>query len=150
MVVPARQRGNFPARVTNLELEPPIKEAHQETILVVDDEESVAKMTQRSLLSLGYRAEFVLDAESALARCRSQEGQAPVDLVLTDLTMPKMTGLELVQSLRACGDGVPVMLCTGHLAGDLPPGLAPVEVLMKPFSRDALAQSVKRLLAKLT
>ena len=125
----------------------PNREGRKALVLVVDDEESVARMTQRSLLSLGYQADYVLDAEAALARCAQQDGPDPVDMVLTDLTMPRMTGLELLRHLRAAGNDVPVVICTGHLLVDIPSDLGPVEVILKPYTRATLAESLSSLLS---
>lgn len=82
-----------------------------ERILLVDDEESVAMVEKEMLLTLGYRVDTFSSPEKALAHFRENPGA--YDLVITDMTMPKMTGDRLAQELMAIRPGLPVILCTG-------------------------------------
>ena len=71
--------------------------AHQERILVVDDSADTLEVLQRNLCSKGYQ---VLTASGVESAVRVLE-QAAVDLVITDLKMPKLSGLDLVRRQRA-------------------------------------------------
>jgi CheY-like chemotaxis protein len=90
----------------------------------------------------------VLEASSgveALALLRDH----PVDLVVTDQAMPKMTGLQLVEKLRAQPSAVPVIVATGYaeLSADTP---ADILVLPKPFTSKELARAVARVMDRMT
>src|ERR1051326_4908830 len=66
-------------------------------ILVADDDESLRRITQMELEELGYTVVTAADGNSALRRL----GEAPVQLAITDLKMPGMSGLELLRAIRA-------------------------------------------------
>lgn len=82
-----------------------------EHILVVDDEPQVGQMTCDSLELLGYRTSLFQNGGEALDRF-AQDPQR-FDLVLTDMTMPKLTGLDLLKKLRRLRENIPIILCTG-------------------------------------
>ena len=83
-----------------------------ETILFVDDEEPVRMVVQALLQELGYTVVVFSKGAEALAAYQKNPGQ--YDLVITDMTMPGMTGMQLVENIFACKPEQPVMLCTGH------------------------------------
>jgi PAS domain S-box-containing protein len=83
-----------------------------ERILFIDDEEAIADMNRQRLEKLGYRVEIRTDPAAALALFRSDPDG--FDLVVTDMTMPKMTGDRLVREILAIRPDMPVMLCTGY------------------------------------
>ncbi len=117
-----------------------------ERILFVDDEPSLVHMCSESLEILGYRVVTAMDGARALQIFRSDP--AAFDLVVTDLTMPGLTGEELAMEVKRMRGDVPVLLCTGFVKGLRGPiafsGIA--EVLEKPFSVTDLAQAVRRVL----
>jgi PAS domain S-box-containing protein len=82
-----------------------------ERILVVDDEELVLRVAVGMLGHLGYRPSAHRDGFSALQALRGNPGQ--YDLVMTDLTMPKMTGVMLAAEIRRVRPDIPIVLCTG-------------------------------------
>ncbi len=84
----------------------------KESILFVDDEESLTRLSEQMLKRLGYQPHAFHSAGEALDFFR----QAPkaVDLLITDLTMPHMSGLELAEACTALRPDLPVILCTGH------------------------------------
>ncbi|RZB33351.1 MAG: hypothetical protein SRB2_04119, partial [Desulfobacteraceae bacterium Eth-SRB2] len=82
-----------------------------ERILFIDDEESLVKMGQQRLERLGYKVEATISPIEALELFRSQPDQ--FDLVITDLTMPKMTGDKLVKEILNIRPDIPLILCTG-------------------------------------
>jgi PAS domain S-box-containing protein len=83
-----------------------------ERILVVDDEPSVAATVVDQLDALGYRATSCANGPEALAAFRATPDA--IDLVVTDMTMPGMTGVVLAQELKRLRPGLPVVLCTGY------------------------------------
>ena len=85
-----------------------------ETVLFVDDEESIAEMTLQILKRLGYKVETKLSPVEALALFQSKPHA--FDLVITDMTMPQMTGAKLSEKLKEVRSDIPVILCTGHSA----------------------------------
>ena len=81
-------------------------EAHR--ILVVDDEVKMRRLLEMSLKNMGHEVVMTADGIDALACC----DEAPFDLILTDLKMPRMDGLQLLRSLRERGEDVPVIVLT--------------------------------------
>ena len=82
-----------------------------ETILLVDDEEDVLEMMHSMLERLGYQVISTLSGVEALEVF--QKAPETFDLIITDQTMPKMTGVELVRELHLIQPDIPVILCTG-------------------------------------
>ena len=82
-----------------------------ETILLVDDEEDVLEMMHLMLERLGYQVVSTLNSVKALETF--QKASKTFDLVITDQTMPKMTGMELIKELRLIQSDIPIILCTG-------------------------------------
>jgi PAS domain S-box-containing protein len=118
-----------------------------ERILLVDDEESLLKVGTKMLLSLGYRVTTREDGDAAYdAFADNPDG---FDLVLTDLNMPKSTGIELARRILEVRTDMLIVLCTGY--GDLvtPEKAKEIgfqEMLMKPLGKYALAVAVRRAL----
>ncbi|MFA5182839.1 MAG: PAS domain S-box protein [Syntrophales bacterium] len=83
-----------------------------ESILFVDDEEMLVKLGRGMLMKLGYTVSDVTD--SSLALEMFMEDPETYDLVVTDMTMPCMTGLELVREIRKIRPEIPAILCTGY------------------------------------
>ncbi len=86
------------------------REGH-ERILFVDDEELINEMGTYLLASLGYKVTSTTDSKEALRLFK--ENTKAFDLIITDQTMPNMTGLELTQEILKINPGFPVILCTG-------------------------------------
>ncbi len=85
-----------------------------EHILIVDDEALLIDVLQQMLENLGYRVSATNDGKTALEMyCRKPDA---FDLVLTDMTMPKMTGDELASELLKINADLPIILCTGYSA----------------------------------
>ena len=111
-------------------------------ILVVDDDPEVRHVTASFLSDFGYTETEAKDGRTALAMMEEGDG---FDLVVADLAMPGMTGVELAAAIRSRFEGVPVLLLTGHaeavpIPDDLP-------VMQKPFASAELAARVSQLLA---
>ena len=109
------------------------------TVLTVDDDSLVLMNTAAMLEDLGHRA---LTADSADAALVILE-QEPVDLVLTDYSMPGVTGIQLAQAVRARRPDLPVILATGY--AELAPGVAMgFPRLAKPFLQADLEKAIRR------
>jgi PAS domain S-box-containing protein len=118
-----------------------------ETILVVDDDADVRKLAERVLRRLGYRAVTAPGGEAALAL--AQNHPEHIDLVVTDVVMPGMNGLQLRDALSASHPGMRVLLTSGYSAeiiagqGVLDPG---VDFLPKPYTMKELGRQVRQAL----
>lgn len=118
-------------------------------LLVVDDNVDLCDVIVRVFQHLGYKATGVYAAEPALDTLSKQ----PFDLVITDMSMPGMDGLELIAKIRTRYQGLPVILITGNLEVDthaLIENTAAAAVLYKPFVIDDLVKMVVKVLAKST
>ena len=111
------------------------------SILVVDDDPYLLEVITLALSDAGYRVRRATDGKNAL---REIERDEP-DLVLSDIRMPRLTGIELVEHLKRRRASVPIVLMSA--AHNIPDGPA-VPVLAKPFSLDDLLSLVEGLLAK--
>lgn len=117
-------------------------------ILSADDSASVRQMVQFTLEAAGYEVVTAVDGKDALDKLKS----ATVDLVITDLNMPNMTGLELIKQLRSLPafKFVPiVMLTTESEEGIKAQGRAAGATgwIVKPFKQDQLLAVVKKLVS---
>lgn len=118
-----------------------------ETILFVDDEVALVNMTRMMLERLGYTIETRTDPEDVVTLFRETPDR--FDLLITDMTMPQMSGVRLAEQLRAVRKDIPVIICTGHSplineenAGDL--GIN--AFIMKPIVGSDLAKTIRRVL----
>ena len=114
-------------------------------ILVVEDEPMVRALARRALERQGYDVVVVTDGAAALWLLEAGR----IDLVLTDVVMPRMTGKELADRVWDQYPGLPVLFMTGYSSDDvLRRGLvvAGASFIQKPFSPEALVEAVGRLL----
>lgn len=118
-----------------------------EKILFLDDERQLARLGGQLLSSLGYQVETMTDSLEALKLLKQDPDR--FDLLLTDQTMPSLTGLELVAEIRRFKPDFPVILCTGY-SSKIPEGksdeLDVAAFCMKPLDRAALAVLVRDVL----
>ena len=122
-----------------------------EHILFVDDEVSLVDMGQQLLESIGYTVTTFTRPLDALHRFREQPGD--FDLVITDLTMPEMSGDRLASELMACRPDIPVILYTGFSDGidrDKALGLGIRALVAKPFMKKEIAAVIRRVLDGVT
>ena len=138
--------------------EPPREEAARvprsdgrERILLLDDEEDLVFAVQRMLEKLGYEVVAGTDSLEGLEVFRAQPGH--FDLVVTDQTMPRLTGEKLAREILALRPEIPIILCTGlgyGACGGLTEESARAagirEVVMKPVERGELARAIRRVL----
>ena len=118
-----------------------------ETILLVDDETQVRALTERALVSFGYRVLSACDGVDALDVAAAHDG--PIHLLLTDVRMPRMGGLELAAKLMTLRPELRVLLMSGYVDVKAPPDaphLDDAPRMMKPFRVNELAQRVRELL----
>jgi signal transduction histidine kinase/CheY-like chemotaxis protein len=125
---------------------PPLRERPR--LLVVDDEERVRDAMREILVDAGYEVSVARSGDDALAVAKSMER---LDLLITDLSMPGMTGRELIARLRAARPGLEALLVSGFLgraSGETPLGAPEVAHLDKPFSAAALVDKVAAAVAR--
>ena len=114
------------------------------TVLLVDDEPSVRAITRRLLERSGYHVLEAADGQEALSIAARPDVR--LDLLLTDMVMPGLSGQQVVVRFRATRPGVPIVGITGY-AGESPEVAAAEEaglsgLITKPFSADALVRAV--------
>jgi len=126
----------------------PVPRGRGERVLFVDDEELLARLGQKTLTALGYEVEAATLPEEALAMVRADPQRFA--LVLTDQTMPEMTGLYLAAQLRQIRPGLPVILMTGYslmLRAERLEAAGVCGLLLKPTSVRSLGVAVHAALA---
>ncbi|NLF65625.1 MAG: GAF domain-containing protein [Chloroflexi bacterium] len=115
-----------------------------ETVLVVEDEESIRQAVAATLDGLGYRVLTAPNGEVALAIFR--QGHENISLVLTDMIMPRMGGAALYEALRAIDPGVHMLVITGYPLEETNKAFVErsgVSWVQKPFTTERLAQAVR-------
>jgi len=120
----------------------------KESILVVDDSASTLEIIQRNLMSQGYKVFVARGVSEALEIL----GESDLDLVITDLKMPKVSGFDLVRHVRENFKDTEVMVITGYpsIEGAVKAvKIGAEEFLPKPFTDEELVRSVGRVLDKL-
>ena len=118
-----------------------------EHILLVDDEKSIADVTTSMLERLGYKVTVRLSGFDALEAFRSLADT--IDLLITDLTMPQMTGLQLYREIKRIKPEIKVIICTGfseQLSCDKSRVIGIEGFLNKPVVMAELAHCVRRAL----
>jgi signal transduction histidine kinase/ActR/RegA family two-component response regulator len=118
-----------------------------ERILVVDDEEQIVEVEEQMLASLGYRVAAFTNSLDALQAF--QENPEGFDLVISDMTMPSMTGLEMAQKILALRPDIPFVLCTGFsemIDGEKSKASGIRKFVMKPVVKADLARIVRVVL----
>ena len=119
----------------------------REKLIFVDDEPELVDIAAHMLTYLGYRVTSFVDPQAALEHFR----KAPHDcnLVITDLTMPKMTGTGFAQAIHALRPHIPVLLCTGYsdtVTAETARAIGISGFMIKPLSMRDMALTVRRVL----
>lgn len=144
VLIPAAADAAAPTSTERLSSQPPQRGA---TILVVDDEKTLRSVLRRALSRAGYQVLVAENGQRALALFGAH---ADIDLLITDVMMPDMSGIELSRQLRLARPGLRVLFISGFTfeetvpSNDLQPGTA---FLPKPFETSALTEKVTALLA---
>jgi two-component system cell cycle sensor histidine kinase/response regulator CckA len=129
------------------EVEPISSADGSETVLLVEDEEIVRKLVRDTLRRSGYNVVEAEDGAEAMRICEGRE--EPVDIVVTDVVMPNMTGPELIERLTLVQPELKVLFVSGYTDGRVVQrGLvdSSTDLLMKPFTPNLLARKVRELL----
>jgi PAS domain S-box-containing protein len=119
----------------------------RETVLLTEDEEQVRRMTRVILEMSGYQVLEAKSGDEALSIYKQHEGQ--IDLVMTDVVMPQMSGRELARNLETLHPGIKVLYMSGYTDDAIVRhGLLDQEIvfLQKPFTPDALTRKVREVL----
>ncbi len=137
-----------PAAETTVEMDDRVQGASG-TILVVEDEEAVRMLAARVLEEIGYT---VFEAESGVDALKLlTERGSSVDLIITDLVMPGMSGQELIERLQSMDAAPCVLFISGYTDDDIigdASSEAEIAFLQKPFTPDALARKARETIAK--
>ena len=118
-----------------------------ERILLVDDEEVLAAMGKQMLKHLGYRVTVRTNSSDALNTFQSHPYD--FDIVISDRTMPRMTGFELAEQIKTIRPDIPIILCTGYsdeLEVERAAALGISRMVMKPLGMNELADAVRSAL----
>jgi CheY-like chemotaxis protein len=124
---------------------PAVGAAHPATIILVEDDSLVREITARVLGRAGYTVLEAQDGEEALQMVRRHTGH--IDLVITDVVMARVGGLELARRVAGERPGLPILLMSGYNAEEMPADDPTIGFLQKPFTPNALLQTVSALLA---
>jgi CheY-like chemotaxis protein len=118
----------------------------KERILFVDDEPGIRELAQGALENLGYHVTLAANGVEALARLKTD--LTAFDAVITDFTMPNMTGHVLAKEIKRLRPDLPVILCTGYSTtqpADQDSGLHIDGFLSKPFTIRELSASLRKI-----
>jgi two-component system cell cycle sensor histidine kinase/response regulator CckA len=118
-----------------------------ERILFVDDEKALVDLGKQMLEALGYRVTAKTSSVEALETFRADPDA--FDVVITDMTMPAPTGMELAKELMAIRPDIPIILCTGFrdlVDGKQCKAIGVRELLLKPYLRTDLARTIRKVL----
>jgi PAS domain S-box-containing protein len=119
-----------------------------ETVLLTEDEQDVREVAREFLESAGYRVLQAPSGEAALKLAAAHHG--PIDLLVTDMVMPGMSGQELVRKMRVARQDLRVLYMSGYSehAAEEATRSEGSAVLAKPFSRSALLRAAREVLRK--
>lgn len=119
----------------------------RERILFVDDNASLVEVTRKTLERLGYRVEGATSPVEALQIF--EDRPEAFDLVISDMSMPQMTGSQLTQRLLNLRPDLPVILCTGYsemISRESAREIGIKEFVLKPFERQKMAALIRKVL----
>lgn len=123
---------------------------HKNHVLVVDDEQNMLLTMQFILEVAGYKITTAEDGQEALERIlKARSNGNPVELLITDIQMPRLTGMELIDELNRLEIGIPVLVITGYGDEQMITELSRKgcdEYLDKPFDDERLVERVANLL----
>lgn len=113
-------------------------------VLIVDDDNAMAQMCAKLIRRRGHSAVIACSSQDALAIVRAA---GDVDVVITDVQMPHMTGLQLVAGIRKIARDLPIILMTGYASVVSPSqaaALGATDYITKPFDAETLLGSLER------
>lgn len=121
------------------------KQDESPRILVVDDEERIRKLLQKCLAGEGYKIDTAQDGQAGLEKILQRD----YSLVITDVVMPRLGGLDFLKNVRLSRPGLPVVIITGFATTDITIQalkLGAVDFITKPFKLSEIFFTVKRVL----
>ena len=123
-----------------------IIEGQGETILLVDDEDSIRSSTADVLNSLGYKVLSAADGEEALAMFGVYQHE--ISLVITDVVMPMIGGVDLAKAVRLLKKNMPILFITGYAKNQVMPIADQGEqiIITKPLPFAELSQTIRRMI----
>ncbi|MES2309860.1 MAG: response regulator [Verrucomicrobiota bacterium] len=139
-IIPTEEVQTEPCRIDQ------IIKGNGENILIVDDHEAIGTMVQSSLTKMGYQARHISSNDSLLSDILKNISN--FDLVITDQTMPKITGMDLIRKIRKTNETLPVVLMTGYsncISMQELDALKNTTLLKKPFELQELARLLRVL-----
>lgn len=116
------------------------------SILLVDDEDSIREATEFVLAHRGHLVDSAINGEKALELFTANPGK--YDLIVTDQSMPKMSGVELTKAIRNTQSNIPVILSTGHLGVEEEQGFKDIGItafIQKPWTADELIARIQEI-----
>ena len=119
-------------------------------ILIIDDEEEIRDILKMHLESAGYKVIEAKDGEDGINKMREGSNLLQVGMIITDIRMPKVNGVEAIDYLRANAPSKPILVLTGYPDTDLAISLLKKgvkEYLVKPVEKKDLLEKVKKVLA---
>jgi len=125
-----------------------VESGGSERILLLDDEPQIVAMEKQMLERLGYRVTVSTSSAEALELFARQPGQ--FDLVITDMTMPNLTGDQLARRIWAIRPGLPIILCSGYnemMSEDKALAMGIRKFILKPIEKDELALAIRNALS---
>jgi len=122
---------------------------HGERVLYVDDEEPLVFLMTRMLTQLGYKVTGCTEPEKALETLRSRPHD--FDVVVSDLSMPQMSGIDLAREILQTRPGMPILIASGYIRpedNERVRSLGLPDLLLKPDTIEELSQSLHNIFAK--
>jgi len=141
--LPSYETGSIPEG----EIKNTIYPKGNEKILIIDDEAPVRRLQQKILERLGYDVDTSESSKEALNQILNHPNR--YDLIITDMTMPEMTGDILSQEIKKINPDLPIIICTGYSEKLTPERASAIgidEVLFKPIIKAQLAQTIRNIL----
>jgi PAS domain S-box-containing protein len=127
--------------------EPELVPGGNEKVLLVDDEEALVYTVRKQLESLGYQVTARTSSQQALEAFRAGPGE--FDVLITDMTMPHLTGMELSKQIKQIRSDIPILLCTGFsemIDEEKAKKLGIQAFLIKPIARREMAETLRKVL----
>ncbi|MCF6247734.1 MAG: response regulator [Desulfobacula sp.] len=118
-----------------------------ETIMIVDDEESVLSSSSELIADYGYKVKAFLDVKNAFKAF--EQNKFGFDLIITDMTMPNMTGDDFAKKVLSIRDNIPIVLCTGYsnkMSKEKALKLGIKKYFQKPLEAKEMLHSIRKIL----
>jgi CheY-like chemotaxis protein len=137
---------NLPSKaIKEIEIKPSIEIERKLKILLVDDEETIVSGLKKFLESRGHQVTASLRGIEGLKLTKKEK----YDIVLSDITMPDMDGIELIKKIKEQDQKTKVIVITGHIMREMEEKAKEAgadEVLIKPFKNDVLCSAISKLI----